>query len=194
MTRTSSGPPFQQGRDERSRVGAVPVDQRQRGMQSLRAGPRGIARDGIEAAHGPPPERAELADDRRHMGDLGGPEPLDQRPGLEGPVAPRRARDEQGGDEQGPRAPGEMMPRRGGHHGAFALAPTRRPGIHRDRQPFPERRELPCFAPIVPELGPLGQPQLRPPPPTLLLLDGQPFAQRRHEVIVRELVMLKDEG
>ena len=67
-----------------------------------------------------------------------------------------------------------------------------RPGIHGDRQPFAERRELPRFAPIVPELGPLGEPQLRPPPPTLLLLDGQPFAERRHEVIVRELVMPLD--
>ena len=73
------GASFEQGRDERLRIGAVPVDERQRGMQSLRAGPRVISRDGVEGGRGEPPERAELADGRRHMDDLGGPEPLDQR-------------------------------------------------------------------------------------------------------------------
>ena len=77
------GASVQQGRDERLRVGAVPVDERQRGVQSLRAGPCGIARDGVESARGPAPKRAKLADDRGHMSDLGGTEPFDERPGLE---------------------------------------------------------------------------------------------------------------
>ena len=94
------GASFQQGRDERLRAGAVPVDERQRGVQSLGAGPCGIAGDGIESARGPAPKRAELADDRGHMGDLGGTEPFDERPGLECLVAPRRANEEQGGDEE----------------------------------------------------------------------------------------------
>ena len=124
------GASFQQGRDERLRVGAVPVDERQRGVQSLRAGPRGIARDGIESAARPSAETGRARGRSRAHGRSRRHGAVRPVPGPGRLVAPRRADDEQGGDEQCPCAPGEMMPRRGGHHGAFALAPARRPGIH----------------------------------------------------------------
>ena len=75
------------------------------------------------------------------------------------------------------------------HH----LSLRRRPVLLRrqrpDLQPLQQRRQLPALWSGIPDRRTIRQQQFRPAAPGFLLLAGQPFPQRRHEIIVRQLVV-----
>ena len=56
-------------------------------------------------------------------------------------------------------------------------------------QPLRQRRQLPVLRAGVPDRRPIRQQQFGPAPPRLLLLAGQPVPQRRHQVVVGQLVV-----
>ena len=84
---------------------------------------------------------------------------------------------------------GQMVPIRRSHHVTFGLGPSARDRSGRGSSPIPGATGAACARAWRPEGGPLRQHQFRPAAPGLPLLPRQPLADRRHQVVVRELIM-----
>src|SRR5436305_509921 len=84
-----------------------------------------------------------------------------------------------------------MIPGRLPHHLALRGRPVPLLRQPPDLEPLPQRGQLPPLRPRVPHRRTVRQQQLRPAPPRLLLLAGQPVPQRGYEVVVGELVVFR---
>src|SRR5439155_17909555 len=79
--------------------------------------------------------------------------------------------------------------RGGPQHAALRRCAVPGPRPQQDVQPLPPPGQLPTVLFDTPEGDPFGQEELHASVPGLPLLAGQPLPQRRHQVVVRQLVV-----
>ena len=108
---------------------------------------------------------------------------------LQGSIALKGAPAHQGDQDRQAQAPQAVDPAGPPHHPPLRLGPVLATGQQPDVGPLQHRRQVPVLRLGVPERRPFRQPQLGPAAPGLPLLAGQPVAQRRHQVVVGELVV-----
>jgi len=149
----------------------------------------------------PGPVAVERRDDRGDLADVGHEQLRDQTSRLDGLLLPvdappqrqypdRRSAEHDGSSQGG----GQLSPGRRQHHPALGRSPVPGSGPEQDHQPLPDRGELARLGPGIPEVRTFLEPELGPSTGGLLLLAGEPLADRRHEFVVRELVVAVPRG
>jgi hypothetical protein len=148
---------------------------------------QGIAfvQEGIEpAAIG-----SHVFDNAWHIGGAGFQQTISQGVGRQSAITfpTDKAQHNQTGSRYQP--PHRMVTGRPAHHLPLRRRPVLRCRQPADTEPLRQRRQLSVLRAGVPDDGPIRQQQFGPAPASLLLLAGQPGPQRRHQVVVGELVV-----
>ncbi len=138
-----------------------------------------------------PSDRFNLSDDCRHVLSSRSLERIDEiprPPSIERVIGTPGESSEDGKDDEHslaikcPGRPQQLL-------AVFINAPRSAAGKQQDVQPFEQRRETAAAWICVPQVDAVGQEQLGPATARLLLLPGEPFLQRRHQVIVGQVIV-----
>ena len=156
----------------------------------------GLIELGLEQGIDPGPVFFQVAHFGGHFADVGVDQCIDEPFGTGGVLlldngmtnAPCRHADD---SEHGRHDAGSNAMHSSGlsHHLPLRPGPVLPVGRPADVEEFPQRGEMTILRLDVPQRRPVGQSQFGPALASFTLFAGQPFPQRRHEVIVRELVI-----